>query len=125
MWAILTSKLGLAGIALVGVLAIFGIQEVRLKLAQHGEATAKASLSTASASLKASEMLRIAEFAKATAAVSDAEKACAGRIATAIRSGSAIRTIVEKPVATDPTTHCPVRALVGAGELRDALQPGT
>jgi len=41
MLAILTSRLGLAGIALVLVLTAFGIQEVRLKSAQHEVAAMK------------------------------------------------------------------------------------
>jgi hypothetical protein len=41
-------------------------------------------------------------------------------VAAAHRSADKIRTILEKPHATDRATGCPARAIV---ELRDALQP--
>lgn len=123
MWAILTSKAGIAAMVLAAILALFGIQELRLKLAQSGEAKATASLGLARAALTGSEALRGREHADAVSAASDAEKACSARVASALASGTAIRKIVEAPHALDPTTHCPVRALVGAGQLRDVVGP--
>lgn len=123
MWAFLSSRTGIAAILLVGLLALFGVQEVRLKFAQSGEREAKASLALAQGRLQASETLRTSEHAQAVSAASDAENACAARVALAVKSGSAIRKIVEAPHALDPTTHCPLRAVVGAGQLRDAISP--
>jgi len=60
MLAILTSRLGLAGIALALVLGVFGIQALRLahaksdlKAAQASLGTCRSSLSTANASIQA------------------------------------------------------------------------
>lgn len=123
MLAILTSKTGLIGMALALVLGVIFVQTARLNHAKHDLADAKASLATAQVSLRSSESSRTAEYAQAKTAVSDAETACAARVAGALRSGSAIRRIVEKPPHVDPITHCPLRELVPAGELRDAVQP--
>lgn len=121
--ALLFSRAGLIGMAVLVVIGIIGVQTLRLSHAKSDLATARASLATATASLKASEALRGTEYAAATKSLSDAEKACADRVAQAHSSAGKIRTLVERPHATDPTTHCPVRSMLGAGELRNAIQP--
>lgn len=47
---------------------------------------------------------------------------CLDRIASALLSAQRIETIIERPVHVDPQ-GCPVRELVDADQLRDALQP--
>lgn len=125
MPAILTplfTKAGIVGMIIVGLLLLFGALEARLHLALHGETTAKASLATTRGDLTASEQLRTAEYASATKALSASELACAARVAEAHRSATAIHTLMEKPYGTDPKSGCPIRALLGAGELRNAVQ---
>lgn len=117
----LASKLGLAALAIALVLGVIGVQTLRLNHAKHDLTAARASLATAGASLKASESLRAAEYAKAATAVSDAETACSARVQSALKSGAKIHVLVNKPVAVDPKTNCPLRQLIGVGELRDAL----
>lgn len=123
MLAILTSRTGLIGMALALVFGAIFVQTARLNHAKRDLTAARAELVTFRASLKLSEDLRSAEYAKATASVAQAEAACAQRVAAAIRSGAAIKAIIGKPVRVDPNSHCPLRSIVGAGELRDALQP--
>lgn len=125
MIALLTSRLGLAAIAMALVLGVIGVQTLRLTHAKHDLAAARVSLATATASLKASEALRASEYQKATTAVSDAEIACSARVQAALKSGAIIKKIVSKPYATDAVSHCPVRALLSPGELRDALEPAS
>jgi len=120
---LLADPRALAGIGLALILAYAGMQTLRLHHAKADLAAARAQLTTAKASFAASESLRGQEHAQATQAVAAAEAACQARIAAARRSAVVIRNLVEKPVATDPNTHCPLRALIGAVELRDALQP--
>lgn len=119
---LLTPKGAFAALLALLVVAM-AVQSLRLDHAKHDLTAARASLATEAASLKASEGLRAAEYRKATAAAGDAETACSARVETALKTGAAIKKIVSKPYATDPTSHCPVRALLGAGELRDAFQP--
>lgn len=47
---------------------------------------------------------------------------CLDRVATARLSTQRIETIIERPAHVDPQ-GCPVRELVPADQLRDALQP--
>jgi hypothetical protein len=47
---------------------------------------------------------------------------CAARVEAARQSARAIERIIERPVYVDPQ-GCAVRGIVGADELRDALQP--
>lgn len=119
---LVTSRAGIIGILCALVLGVIGVQTLRLGHAKRDLTTARASLATAQASLKASEGLRASEYAKATSAVSDAETACSARVQAALKSGAKIHVLVNKPVAVDPKTNCPLRQLIGAGELRDALQ---
>jgi hypothetical protein len=121
--AILTSKLGLYGIAAALIAGAIFVQTARLAHAKADLARARASAASSESALKASEKSRASEYANARKEVSDAESACAARVAAAVKSGAAIRHIVEKPVAIDPKSHCPARSVIGAGELRDALQP--
>jgi len=72
------------------------------------------------AALKLSEDKRAVEYSLAVADAGDAENACSARVAAAHRSANKIRSILEKSHAVE--NGCPVRAIVGAGELRDALQ---
>lgn len=73
-------------------------------------------------SYRASEDIRAAEKAEGRAAATEASSACDARVAEARRSARAIETIVTKEVPRDPQ-GCPVRELVPAGELRNALRP--
>lgn len=74
------------------------------------------------ASFREAEKLRAQERGEAVAAVDEEAKACDGRVAEARRSSSAIRAITRKEPTRDEA-DCPVRELVPAGSLRDALQP--
>lgn len=126
----LKSRLGVGCIVAALVLGAIGVQTLR---ANHykasAEATAKAltaekaTSAALRASVAAAETNRKAEYANATAAAGGAETQCLARVAAAHTSAGKIRTLVEKPHAPDPTTGCPARALLGAGELRDALRP--
>lgn len=73
--------------------------------------------------VKESERLRGVENKAATADLKAAQTSCTARVAEARRAAGAIKTIMEKPRATDPVTLCPVPDRIPAGELRDALQP--
>lgn len=121
--SLLFSRAGIVGMILVGLVTVFGVQELRLKLAQHGEASAKADASTSKAGLKLSEDKRAVEYSQAVGEAGDAETQCAARVAAAAKSGTAIHAIVSKPYVPDPKSGCPLRAIVGARELRDAIQP--
>lgn len=52
-----------------------------------------------------------------------ADDRCTAQVAAARQSARAIERIIERPVHVDPQ-GCPIRELVPADELRDALQPG-
>ena len=123
MAALLLSRAGLASLAIAIVVGVLLTQTGRLAHTKASLSRARAALAAAEASLKASESLRTAERAEANEALSQAEIACAARIAEARRSADNIRILMEKPHATDRKTGCPVRALLGSDELRDALQP--
>lgn len=125
MLAILTSKTGLIGMAIALVLGVILVQTARLNHAKADLTAARTQIAADAQNLKASETLRAAEYVKATSAVSDAEATCTARVATALRSGSAIHAIVSKPYVQNPKNGCALRSIVGAGELRNALQPGT
>lgn len=71
-------------------------------------------------SFRAAEGLRGDERGQAERAVSEAGRACDARVASARRSAAAIHSIVTKEVRYDES-RCPIRSVVGAGELRDAL----
>jgi hypothetical protein len=112
------------------LLVFGGVQTLRLghakgdlSEARQALVTEKAGAKALKASLKLSEDKRAVEYSLAVNDAGAAEDACAARVATAHRSATKIRSIVEKPHAVDPATGCVARAIVGAGELRDALQP--
>lgn len=69
------------------------------------------------------EALRGQETTAARAAVDDDAKACETRVAEARRSAQALKTLLAKETKIDPATHCPVRMLLPASGLQDALQP--
>lgn len=69
-----------------------------------------------------SEGLRRKEARQAIAAVNAQAGACESRIATARRSAAAISTLTRKEPSRDPQ-GCPVRQLLDARQLRDALRP--
>jgi hypothetical protein len=71
-------------------------------------------------SFRSSDKIRAQERSDAVQAVDDAGKACDARVAAARRSSAAIQSIVTREVRYDES-RCPVRAVVGSGELRDAL----
>lgn len=89
---------------------------------QQAALTSEAAFASERASFAAEKANRDTERTSDQTAVSEAATACDQRVAEARRSASVIRTIVEKPVASDPITHCPVADLVGADELRSALE---
>ncbi len=72
---------------------------------------------------KAERDAREAERSDARKAAQGAQDTCAARVDQARRSASSIRRLLEKPVAIDPATNCPARAVLGASELREALRP--
>lgn len=72
------------------------------------------------ASYRGAEGLRDQERERARSALDAAAKVCDGRVSAARRSAAAIQSIVTKEVRYDES-RCPVRAVIGAGELRDAL----
>lgn len=69
-----------------------------------------------------SERNRGIEFDRGVAALNEAAEDCAQRVARARRSAVAIRGIITREPRQD-ANHCPVRELVPAGELRDAIAP--
>lgn len=76
------------------------------------------------ASFRQAETLRQEETSRAVVAVNEATQACDVRVVEARRAASAIRTIVKKEPTRD-SQGCPVRELVPADRLREALQPAT
>lgn len=126
--SLVMSRAGVMCIVGALVLGVIGAQTLRLNHAKHDLAQTQAALvaeKAVSAGLRASvataEQRRATEYAAATAALSEAEQACTTRVAEAHRSADAIRSLMEKPVAKDPKTGCPIAGLLGARELRDAL----
>lgn len=73
-------------------------------------------------SFRSSEAVRVYEHRKADAALASAAKSCAAEVAAARRSARAIETIVIKEPVYDPS-GCPVRSVVPADLLREALAP--
>ncbi|MFA6043602.1 MAG: hypothetical protein WC718_01345 [Phycisphaerales bacterium] len=69
-----------------------------------------------------SEGLRATETGNARKAVADMQDQCAARVKAARTSAKLIKEITHAPVKTD-ASGCPMRAIVGADRLRDALQP--
>lgn len=87
------------------------------------KATATAYLGAAhawEASYRQDARFRGQERAEAIAALNSAAKACDARVAVARRSAIAIQSIVTKETTYDQA-HCPVRAVVRADQLSDAL----
>ncbi|HKT55108.1 MAG TPA: hypothetical protein VJP88_11710 [Caulobacteraceae bacterium] len=110
-------------LAVVGVLGVLGVQSFRLAHAKAELSRERAQNVALRAAVGASEANRSLEQKSALQAVSDAEVSCQARVAAALKTGGKIRMIVEKPrdPPIDPKSGCPGRALVGSGELRDAL----
>lgn len=75
-------------------------------------------------SFRESEELRAREGVAARKSLAEAAGACAARVAAARKSAAAIRSIVTQEVPRDPQ-GCPVRGIVRADRLRDALAPGS
>lgn len=120
--AILASRIGRAALVLALVAAVVGLQTLRLAHAKADLAHARVVAEQARAVVALSEDRRKAEHADAVRGLEQAEGACQARVAEAHRAAQAIRTLVEKPHAMDPN-GCPVRRLLDAGELRDAIRP--
>jgi hypothetical protein len=74
------------------------------------------------ASFRKAEGLRTAEQSTAAGALAEVNNQCDARVKLARASAVTIRRIVDVPVKSDPV-GCPVRGVVDAGSLRDALQP--
>lgn len=74
------------------------------------------------ASFRAAEQLRSTENTRARAAVADVSATCEIRVAKARQSAASIAALVTKEPKRDPQ-GCPIRSLVDAGQLRDALAP--
>ena len=124
-WAAVAGVL-LALILAVGGVYMAGVSAGRAAVSADRDAwraTARGYLASAKeweASFRASERYRGDERAAAGRAVNASEKACDARVSVARRSAAAIQSIVTKEVRYDES-HCPVRAVVSSGELRDAL----
>lgn len=116
----------LATVAVIAAIYRAGEAAGRAKIAADRDAwrtTAKTYLGAAKAwerSFRGAERFRAQERARAEQAVGDLATACDARVASARRSAAAIQSIVTREVRYDES-RCPVRAVVGAGELRDAL----
>lgn len=120
----------LAALGFAGVLGFSAVQTVRISrlhadLAKvSGQLTdTRKALAANVAALKLSEDKRAVEYSLAVRDASEADRACAVRVAGAHRSAERIRAIVGKPVKIDASSGCPVRESVSAEELRRALQP--
>lgn len=66
---------------------------------------------------------RLADQHTAQASANAGDAQCSARVAEARRSASAITELLNKEPAHDPQTSCPMRSLMDAGQLRDALDP--
>lgn len=73
-------------------------------------------------SFRKSEAYRRQERATAVRAVDETSRACGARVARARASAAAIHTLVTKEPKHD-AQGCPGRELVGADELRNAIDP--
>ena len=119
---------GVCGALLVWFLPVvgFGAQVVRAELEadtwkQSAEEWRKASRGWES-SFRSAEAMRVAEQDRAVEAVDMERTACAALVAEARRSSRVIETIVTKEPTYDQD-RCPVRELVDADRLREALSP--
>jgi hypothetical protein len=74
MWAILTSKLGLAGIALTLILGTIGIQRLMIHNRDQTIATQAVELKTAATTINTQNAAIAAQSAKSSAALSGAAK---------------------------------------------------
>jgi hypothetical protein len=75
-------------------------------------------------SLKKAERLRAEERVASLAAVNSTALQCDARVKQARASAKVIREIAYAPVKAD-VAGCPIRPVIGADRLRDALQAGT
>jgi len=104
---------------LAGLLKVERARAERLKVELRAmEQTAKGF----KASFREAEARRATEATQARQAMSEAQASCTARIDKARKAGAAISSIINKPVKYD-AAHCPVRSLVDADSLRDAISP--
>jgi hypothetical protein len=75
------------------------------------------------AAFKKAEERRVEEQAASRAAVNAEALQCDARVKQARASAKVIREIAYAPVKAD-AAGCPLRGIIGADRLRDALQPG-
>lgn len=126
-------RLAAFGVAAAAVIAVahftpfigYGAQLHRLTQARDSWRVAADNWKTASegweAAFKKSERLRKEEQRQAVAAVNADQMQCDARVRQARAAAKVIKEISYAPVKTDPA-GCPVRGVVGADRLRDALQ---
>lgn len=100
---------GAAALALTAALSIQSWRLERVKTELHDSKQANAVLQ------------RAVEIGRADA--KDQASQCTARVAEARASAIRIERIYDRPIHVDPT-GCAVRDLIGADELREALQPG-
>jgi hypothetical protein len=115
-----------AGIALAVVMAFAGwTMKIRSDEAAKWRPKLEAAQKLAKGwetSFRASEGLRAKEAATARQAVDAVQLQCDARVKQARASAKVIRGIINAPIKLD-AGNCPIRPLVGADVLRDALQP--
>lgn len=75
------------------------------------------------ASFREAEAKREIAQRECRVAVTETQRMCNQRVKEARASAKIIREVVNEPVKLDEN-RCPVRAVIGAERLRDALQPG-
>jgi hypothetical protein len=116
-------------VPIIACLALAGIQTLRLdsaKASLHASRletrAEKARAAAWEASYRQADALRREEQGRALRAVSEAGAQCDARVSAARKSANAIQTIIQKVPTYDPN-GCPVRSVIGSGELSDALAP--
>jgi hypothetical protein len=132
LWSAVTSRLaGPVATALAGVLAFILVATLAGRAIDEGRITRleverdawRTATGRWQAAREQSEASRLEERRAAEMSAAVADKACAARITAARRSSRVIHTIVQQEVGHDPK-GCPLRGLVPAERLRDALAPG-
>jgi hypothetical protein len=126
VWSIISSKFGIAGIGALAFMAMLGIlhmTQAELLKTKVALVTTEGAYATERLAYATSEANRHTEYQNAKTALQQAASACGAQVAEARRSASVIQSIVSKPVATNPQTHCPVVDIVGSDELQHALHP--
>ena len=126
MLGALETRLLAAATALALLAAAFGWHKMvvhQRDVWKQAAVTSEAAFAAEQGAFHASERNRATEFTADKAAVTGAASACDVRVAQTRAAASAIRTLVEKPNATDPKTGCPDPGLYGSGELWNAIAP--